>query len=147
MIYRILCLSGGGIRGIFQAVYLRNIATAFDKPLHECFDLIAGTSTGAIIALGLAFGVDPQKLVDLFKNDGPKIFRPRRFASIRKGPKYSQEPLRSALSSVLNVKRLGEVKRDVVVAGEIPVEKSDFYNIRTSYQKLKTRNKKYGKCW
>ena len=74
---RILSLSGGGIRGIFQAVFLRDLAREMNRPLHECFDLVAGTSTGAILALGVALNIDFEKIVTLFENEGPKIFPKR----------------------------------------------------------------------
>jgi patatin-like phospholipase/acyl hydrolase len=49
MSFRILSLSGGGVRGIYQAVYLDKLMTRRPQPLSDYFDLIAGTSTGAII--------------------------------------------------------------------------------------------------
>ena len=74
--YPHLELTGGGIRGIFQAVYLREIETQLSKPVRECFDLVAGTSTGAIIGLGVALGVDLNKIVQLFEFSGSSIFPP-----------------------------------------------------------------------
>jgi patatin-like phospholipase/acyl hydrolase len=71
---RILSLSGGGVRGIFQAVFLREIASQLKKPIRDQFDLIAGTSTGAIVALGIALNVNLDKIVELFEEQGDKIF-------------------------------------------------------------------------
>ena len=50
---KVLAIDGGGIRGIIPAIILEAFEQALGKPLHEAFDLIAGTSTGGIIALGL----------------------------------------------------------------------------------------------
>ena len=47
---RILSLGGGGIKGAATAAYLAHLEQAADRPIAECFDLIAGTSTGGIIA-------------------------------------------------------------------------------------------------
>jgi len=100
MPFCILSLSGGGIRGIFQALYLEEVARRFDRPLREYFDLVAGTSTGAIIALGVALGVAPGRIVELFEKHGHEIF-PRQvqrsgkrlISWLWRGPRYSQEPL------------------------------------------------------
>ena len=104
---RILSSSGGGIRGIFQAVYLREIAALLDNPLREYFELVAGTSTGAIIALGVALGVDLNRIVSLFEEHGHEIFPERVRQSSRwihswfyRGPRYDQEPLRRILGGV-----------------------------------------------
>jgi patatin-like phospholipase/acyl hydrolase len=50
----ILSIDGGGIRGLIAALICQRIEKALDAPLCKVFDLIAGTSTGGIIALGLA---------------------------------------------------------------------------------------------
>src|SRR5713101_7106486 len=107
MATRILSLSGGGIRGIFQAVYLKEIAVQLDRPLRDSFDLIAGTSTGAIIALGVALGVDLNRIVNLFEVHGSDIFPQgvRRASKwvhswLGKGPRYDQGPLRRILNGV-----------------------------------------------
>ena len=69
--YRILSLSGGGIRGIFQAACLNELANLRrENPLSRSFDLVAGTSTGAIVAMGVALSVDLGRLVDLFRTVG-----------------------------------------------------------------------------
>ena len=53
---RILCLDGGGIRGLNQIEMLRQIEEKTDKSITELFDWIVGTSTGGIIALALVYG-------------------------------------------------------------------------------------------
>jgi patatin-like phospholipase/acyl hydrolase len=82
--YLILCCDGGGIRGLLTARVVQRLqqelAREKDKgaPIDFCqrVDLFAGTSTGGIIALGLAAGLPPDKLVALYQDEGPHIFQP-----------------------------------------------------------------------
>lgn len=71
---RILSLGGGGIKGAMTAAYLAHMEEASGKPIADCFDLIAGTSTGGILAIGLALGVKASDLVKFYQEQGPKIF-------------------------------------------------------------------------
>jgi uncharacterized protein len=72
MHYKILALDGGGIRSIFSAQLLFRLHDEF-KILHH-FDMIAGTSGGAIVAAGLACGWSASQIVDFFAAEGPIIF-------------------------------------------------------------------------
>ena len=75
--FQILSLIGGGIRGAFVTSYLRELEHKLGRPLAECFDLIAGTSTGGIIAAGLAQGSSADEVHDFYVRYGEKIFTPR----------------------------------------------------------------------
>lgn len=66
--FRILSLSGGGIRGIFQGVFLSKISKELPLPLWRNFDLICGTSTGAIVGIAVAMGIDIERVVDLYNS-------------------------------------------------------------------------------
>ena len=80
---RVLALDGGGVRGIMSATILAAFEERSGKPTHELFDLIAGTSTGGILALGLT-SPDPNSsepryrsardLVDLYLKHAQEIF-------------------------------------------------------------------------
>jgi patatin-like phospholipase/acyl hydrolase len=80
---KVLSIDGGGIRGIIPALVLNVIERATGKPICQLFDLIAGTSTGGILALGLT-KPDPhnptqphypaEKLIDIYEQEGPAIF-------------------------------------------------------------------------
>jgi len=59
--FQILSLIGGGIRGAFVTSYLKELEQKLGRPIAESFDLIAGTSTGGIIAAGLAFGLSAER--------------------------------------------------------------------------------------
>jgi patatin-like phospholipase/acyl hydrolase len=135
---RILSLSGGGIRGVFQAVFLREIASQLRKPLRDQFDLIAGTSTGAIVALGIALNVSLDKIVDLFEAEGPKIFpesvRRRSQWTVSyglKGPIYDQTPLRTALTEAFTENGRQLQLKDCEPAVVIPATVLDRYQIRS----------------
>ena len=71
----ILSIDGGGIRGIVPATIINLIEKEKGKKITEYFDVIAGTSTGAIIATALAAGVDSDRLVDLYLNKAGVIFK------------------------------------------------------------------------
>lgn len=98
--YRILTIDGGGIRGIIPAKWLEKLEERIGRPLHSCFDLVAGTSTGSIVAAGIAAGVPASRLVSLYREHGRTIFPPRGFSNPRKvwqlpflRPAYQEGPL------------------------------------------------------
>jgi len=81
MAFRVLSINGGGMRGIYAASYLESLEHSFASrrgeealDIGKAFDLIVGTSTGAIIGCGLAKGVRPTEIVKLYKDNGSKIF-------------------------------------------------------------------------
>ena len=78
--FRILAIDGGGIRGIFPATFLAGLEERYlgGVSVAQYFDLIAGTSTGGIIALGLASGLTAAELRDLYIERGCDIFPPIR---------------------------------------------------------------------
>ena len=75
--FQILSLIGGGIRGAFVTSYLKELEQKLGKPIAECFDLIAGTSTGGIIAAGLAFGLTAEEMHEFYVEHGASIFTER----------------------------------------------------------------------
>ena len=74
---KVLAIDGGGIRGIIPATILSEIQKRLTLDLFQVFDLIAGTSTGGIIALGIGTRCknngpySPSELVDLYVRNGP----------------------------------------------------------------------------
>src|SRR5437867_13030510 len=77
----VLSIDGGGIRGIIAARILMALRQIIGRELHEVFHLIAGTSTGGIIALGIATGANkgqpftPADLLQLYLVHGPRSFK------------------------------------------------------------------------
>ena len=118
---RILSIDGGGLLCTFPASFLAAIEEKVGKSLGQYFDLIAGTSGGGIIALGLGLGLGAREILDLYVQRGPAIFGQRRNGAIMdfamqtaRGlrriarPKYGSGALLDALSVVFGERRLGE---------------------------------------
>ena len=121
--FRILALDGGGIKGSFSAAVLAALEDATKCRCVDHFDLIAGTSTGGIIALGLGLGMSAQEIVSFYEEHGPAIFPScslvqRLTGTVRQlvwGPKHSHAILREKLSLVLGEKQFGESQTRLVI--------------------------------
>ena len=119
---RILAIDGGGIRGIIPALVLAEVERRSGRRVFELFDLIAGTSTGGILACALC-APDPlpaEQLVGLYQEEGPEIFSRSVFQRIRSGEglldeKYDAAALDRALERFLSTKRLSETRPDLIV--------------------------------
>ena len=72
--FQILSLIGGGIRGAFITSYLKELEQKLGRNIAECFDLIAGASTGGIIAAGLARGLSAEQMHDFYVRRGKQVF-------------------------------------------------------------------------
>jgi len=75
--FRILTLDGGGAKGFYTLGVLREVEAMLGKPLHGAFDLIFGTSTGAIIGTLLAIGSPVADIHALYREHVPKVMRPK----------------------------------------------------------------------
>src|SRR3954463_12173122 len=73
---RILSIDGGGIRGIIPASTLVALEQQLGKPVRECFDFLAGTSTGALIAAAAAAGVPATRILDIYIQRAGEVFTP-----------------------------------------------------------------------
>jgi uncharacterized protein len=97
--FQILALSGGGFRGLYTAKLLADFEEEIQAPLATRFDLIAGTSSGAILALALALEVPASRMVALLTEYGEEIFKRRwSLAGIWRAP-FSSRGLADLLSS------------------------------------------------
>ncbi len=76
--FRILSLDGGGAKGFYTLGILDEMEKNIRQPLHACFDLIFGTSTGAIIAALLARGDTVENVLALYREHVPTIMKPNR---------------------------------------------------------------------
>ena len=117
--FRILSIDGGGIKGIFPAAFLAGLEERYlgGASVAQCFDLIAGTSTGGIIALGLGAGLTAADLRDLYMNRGREIFPPQRWLGRLLGKvsqfvlyRYDRDALACVLDETFRQKTFGESK-------------------------------------
>lgn len=74
-LFRVLSLDGGGAKGFYTLGVLREIEALIGCPLHERFDLIFGTSTGAIIGAMLSIGRSVKEITDTYKNSVTKVMQ------------------------------------------------------------------------
>ncbi|MBY3155210.1 patatin-like phospholipase family protein [Rhizobium laguerreae] len=126
--FQVLSLSGGGYRGLFSAMIVEEYEKRAGKPLRECFDLVAGTSIGGILACGIAAGIPAATIREAFERRGKGIFE-RRIGlpgglSVRiprlgiLGARYSRAGLERAVEDTLGEAvgmRIADVAKPLVV--------------------------------
>jgi patatin-like phospholipase/acyl hydrolase len=117
--YRILSIDGGGIKGLFSATLLDRILQAYPS-LIDNVDLIAGTSTGGIIALALADGTTPARIAALYRNHAGEIFDDSFWDDLvdlgkAVGADYSNRGLKRELSRQFGDRTLGQLRKRVLI--------------------------------
>lgn len=143
--FQILSLDGGGIKGLFSAAVLAALEDDLNMKVVDCFDLIAGTSTGGIIALGLGLGLRPREIVEFYVDEGPKIFGGR-FSCFRKFkhpfiPKHSQSALKDALQRRFGDAVLGQSGKRLLIPA-FSLAEDDVYIFRTAHHERLKRDYK-----
>jgi hypothetical protein len=117
--FRILSIDGGGIKGAFPASFLCALQEVLSGPVADCFDLIAGTSTGGIIALGLGLGLSPSEILKFYTASGTTIFPASQKWSTRIKhyftAKYSSDPLEEVLKAAFGDRLLGHSRQRLVI--------------------------------
>lgn len=76
--FKILCIDGGGIKGLFSAQVLAKFEDVFNTSISDQFDLICGTSTGGIIALAASANIPMLDVVRFYKEKGPLFLHKKR---------------------------------------------------------------------
>ncbi len=131
---RILTIDGGGLKGALPAALLAAVEDSSGKRIVDQFDLIAGTSTGAIIALGLGMGLGANEILEFYRERGPSIFGQRQgtaagvgdwlqragwqFGARMRGVirnKYSNRELARALTDIFSDSQLGDAATRLVI--------------------------------
>lgn len=119
--YKILSLDGGGLRGLITVHILQRLNETPDIAgwLDEV-DLVVGTSTGGILALGIAAGFKPEIIGKLYRDKGPQIFDDKLWDNIRflgniLGAEYSNAVLRSELKHILGNLTLAQLQKKVAI--------------------------------
>jgi patatin-like phospholipase/acyl hydrolase len=116
---RILSIDGGGIRGIIPAMLCQEIENTSKRRIYQLFDLIAGTSTGGILALGYCYpkeGFPSASLVEFYLKKGPKIFSSPTWSWFTYVvPKYDTKELDLVLREEFKNVRISEAVTDVML--------------------------------
>lgn len=126
---RILSLDGGGIRGLVSSLWLAGVEDALvqaGKPgLLKRFDLLAGSSTGALVACGLAIGLAPDDLAEIYRKQRHEIFpgmaerlwsrASRLFSHGPSAPRYDGKGLEKVLKKVFGATTLGQAKKPLLI--------------------------------
>ena len=140
-IRRVLSIDGGGIRGIIPAMVIAHIERKLGKPAHELFDLMVGTSTGGILALGLSrpgsgrqAQFSARRVVKLYEEQGDKIFEYSLWRKLRTvggilEEAYSHEVLEDILGKYFAGAKLGNCEVPTMVTSY------DIQNRRTVFLK------------
>ena len=136
--FHILSLDGGGIKGIFTAAILSGLEEQYldGTTVADYFDLVVGTSTGGIIALGLAAGIPAADLLSLYLKQGREIFPPR-FRSLRKFRRlfhaaYNRKTLADILTGILSDRRLRDARCRLCIPS-LDGRYSDVYVFKTPH--------------
>ena len=114
--FNILALDGGGIRGVYAAHVLARLENSIGVPVRQRFDLIAGTSTGAILAGAASMNIPMETLVGLFESQADRIFSRRRFSLfpfIRS--RYSAHPLDRVIGEYVPEVTMAEVSTPLMI--------------------------------
>lgn len=119
--YKILSLDGGGIRGIITAIILQRISES--EGLYNFLDevnLIAGTSTGGLLALSLANGFSPRYMKEIYEKEGKFIFYDTIIDVILDlgrsiGSGYKNENLKKVLIEIFGEMKLNQLNKHVVI--------------------------------
>lgn len=116
--FRILAIDGGGIRGVLPACFLAGLERLYldGRRITEYFDLVAGTSTGGIIALGLSSGMSATQVYRLYQSLGAAVFPdygwwPRTLRQLKGAilkPRYASSSLEALLSNAFGEKTLAD---------------------------------------
>jgi patatin-like phospholipase/acyl hydrolase len=118
--YRIVSMDGGGVRGVLTARLLEKIVGQYPDFLKNTH-LFAGTSTGSILAVGLAKGITPTELVGIYQKESPHIFHKDIWHEVGElwglnGAKYETSNRFDSISAYFGDTKLSELQQNVLVA-------------------------------
>ena len=117
--YKILTFDGGGIRGLVTLTLLKRLQQAVPNIIQNA-DFLAGTSTGGIIALGLAAGKSVDDLIQLYQNNGADIFDDSWLRDVVdlgtiSGAKYDSAKLGNIVQNTFGALRLDQLNKRVLI--------------------------------
>lgn len=142
--FQVLALDGGGVLGIFSAALLAGLEEDLGRPLLPHFDLVVGTSTGGVIALGLGAGLSPREILEFYIRESGRIF-PNRWGLRRARqlvlPKYRPKGLEHALRETFGERLLGESRVPLVIPA-YNLGENDVYLFKTPHHERLRRDHK-----
>jgi uncharacterized protein len=112
-IFKVLSIDGGGIKGLYSSKILEHFENKFNCHLADYFDLICGTSTGGLIALGLSLNIPVSDISNFYRNRGKLIFpqRNKLLSSLKQfvwQSKYDNKELRKALQEIFGERTISD---------------------------------------
>jgi len=118
--YKVLSIDGGGIRGLIPVRILERLENHHPGIVQE-FDLFAGSSTGAVLAGGFAFGLEARFLRQMYQGFGAEVFTDSLWDDIRDlkyvlGADYSINNIKGLLKRVIGDTKLGQLSKKVLIA-------------------------------
>lgn len=127
--YRILSIDGGGLRGVIPLAILERLDAAVDD-WRSRINMYAGTSTGGLIALGLAKGMSPQDLLNIYLAKGPLIFERSLWHEVKDigqvtGPKYDSTNRLAVCKEMFGTVRLGDLRSKDGNSGHVVITSFD----------------------
>lgn len=130
--YRVLSLDGGGLRGVIALAVIERLDSAVPG-WRDGIRMHAGTSTGGLIALGLAKGMAPRDIMDVYMTDGPKIFDLSLWHEIKDlgnitGPKYDSTNRMETIQRMLGNDRLSNYLSKDGKSGHVVIAAFDLIN-------------------
>jgi uncharacterized protein len=111
---KLLCIDGGGIRGIFAIAILQALEEEVGHPVGKLFDVVAGTSTGAIIAASVSLDKNMKEVYESYKHYGEKIFKRQAKVGLFKSV-YSDRSLRHLLKKAFNDVELNDILKPLLI--------------------------------
>lgn len=138
----ILALDGGGLRGAFSAHLLKRIEDEFDVALNSRFDLVAGTSTGSILAAAIVLKRSLATVAELYAKQGPTIFANRWWSVDGKlAAKYDATALKTVVEKELGAAVLGEVTRPALIIPAADIGNGQVHVFKSQYDGELVRDK------
>jgi hypothetical protein len=144
-IFKILSIDGGGIRGVFPAHILCCMTHRLGINLGVQFNMIAGTSTGSIVAAAIACKIDPMIVESMYREYGPEIFsRKKSLLPAKYQPAiqslYNNEYLKTILENIFKDIKLGEITTPLLLPAT-DIGNGGVHVFKSGYSKDFTRDK------
>ncbi len=130
--FHILALDGGGTRGIYTAQLLAKIEHELGVRIKDCFHLIAGTSTGSIIAGAAVSDINMDEIVELFESETHEIFQKKWYRNPLLFSKYSNAKLLQIIAKHIPKTPLSEIVTPLLITSS-EITKSELHVFRSNY--------------